>query len=98
MNNSDSSASAPNESELDARVLEVLADDDTAFEPRWEEALVDADAIGTALRDGADTVNDVKSVGDDVLADPHVPETDPPGDELGGGLGNAVGGEPATDG
>jgi hypothetical protein len=42
--------------------------------------------------------DDVKPADHDVLADPHVPETDPPGDELGGGLGNANGGEPATDG
>jgi hypothetical protein len=32
------------------------------------------------------------------LADPHVQTTNPPGDELGGGLGNAEGDEPASDG
>lgn len=35
---------------------------------------------------------------DDLLADPHVQEADLSGDELGGGLGNADGGEPASDG
>ncbi len=98
MDISNSSAFAPNESKLEERVREVLADDDSAGEPLSEEALVDADAIGTALSDRANMQNDAQSTGDDVLADPHVPEVDPPGDELGGGLGNAVGGEPATDG
>jgi hypothetical protein len=42
--------------------------------------------------------DDVKSNDDDVLADAHVAEDDLPGDELGGGLGNADGGEPASDG
>jgi hypothetical protein len=39
-----------------------------------------------------------QSNAEDVLADAHVAETDPPGDELGGGLGNADGGEAASDG
>ena len=41
---------------------------------------------------------DDESTDDDLLADPHVAEVDPPGDVLGGGLGNADGGEPASDG
>jgi hypothetical protein len=42
--------------------------------------------------------DDVKENADDVLADEHALPPELPGDELGGGLGNADGGEPATDG
>ncbi len=41
---------------------------------------------------------DVKTAEDDVLADPHVPEAELPGEQLGGGLGNAEGGEAASGG
>ena len=44
-------------------------------------------------------MNDDNDGGSDVLADPHEPETDElPGDELGGGLGNAESEDGASDG
>jgi hypothetical protein len=42
--------------------------------------------------------NEVTANEDDLLADAHEAENDLPGDQLGGGLGNADGGEPASDG
>jgi hypothetical protein len=39
------------DSESDERVREQLDDDDSSDEPVSEDALVDADSIGTALRD-----------------------------------------------
>jgi hypothetical protein len=54
----------------------------------------------TATRSEANCAmnNEVTANEDDLLADAHEAENDLPGDQLGGGLGNADGGEPASDG
>jgi hypothetical protein len=51
MNDSTQTASSPEESEQNARLRERLSDDDTDNEPVSEEALVDADAIGSGLHE-----------------------------------------------
>jgi hypothetical protein len=50
MNEREQNGSVPDEDESSENVQERLRGDDTAYEPISEEALIDADAIGTGLR------------------------------------------------